>query len=67
MDDTAHDVDETPRQRRNRQLIELLNELRVALLGVQILFAVLWFAMALVRRAGDPKRELEGVEDEWLP
>jgi hypothetical protein len=32
---------ETPDERRNRELIELLNELRVALPGVQVLFAFL--------------------------
>jgi hypothetical protein len=32
---------EDQRQRRNRELIELLNELRVALPGVQVLFAFL--------------------------
>jgi hypothetical protein len=31
----------TPEQRRDRQMIELLNELRIALPGVQILFAFL--------------------------
>jgi Family of unknown function (DUF6328) len=34
-------LDETRRQRVNRELIELLNELRVALPGVQVLFAFL--------------------------
>jgi uncharacterized protein DUF6328 len=33
--------DETPKQRVNRELIELLNEVRVALPGVQVLFAFL--------------------------
>jgi hypothetical protein len=33
--------DETPRERINRELIELLNEVRVALPGVQVLFAFL--------------------------
>jgi hypothetical protein len=33
--------DETPTQKRDRELIELLNELRVALPGVQVLFAFL--------------------------
>src|SRR5438876_592537 len=33
--------DETQRQRHDRELIELLNELRVALPGVQVLFAFL--------------------------
>jgi hypothetical protein len=32
---------ETPKQRSDRELIELLNELRVALPGVQVLFAFL--------------------------
>jgi uncharacterized protein DUF6328 len=32
---------ETPKQRHDRELIELLNELRVALPGVQVLFAFL--------------------------
>jgi hypothetical protein len=35
------DRDETPKERHNRELIELLNELRVALPGVQVLFAFL--------------------------
>lgn len=34
-------VDETEKQRVDRELIELLNELRVALPGVQVLFAFL--------------------------
>lgn len=34
-------VDENPRERLNRELIELLNEIRVALPGVQVLFAFL--------------------------
>ncbi len=34
-------AEETPKQRHNRELIELLNELRVALPGVQVLFAFL--------------------------
>ena len=34
-------MSETERERRNRELIELLNELRVALPGVQVLFAFL--------------------------
>jgi Na+/H+ antiporter NhaD/arsenite permease-like protein len=33
--------DESPKQRIDRELIELLNELRVALPGVQVLFAFL--------------------------
>jgi len=34
-------TDESPKQRVDRELIELLNELRVALPGVQVLFAFL--------------------------
>jgi hypothetical protein len=34
-------ADEDPKERVNRELIELLNELRVALPGVQVLFAFL--------------------------
>jgi hypothetical protein len=34
-------AEETPKERSNRELIELLNELRVALPGVQVLFAFL--------------------------
>ncbi|MGH8900485.1 MAG: DUF6328 family protein [Egibacteraceae bacterium] len=34
-------ADENPKERINRELIELLNELRVALPGVQVLFAFL--------------------------
>ncbi len=37
----AGDGDLTEQQRRDRQMIELLNELRIALPGVQILFAFL--------------------------
>ena len=33
--------EETPKERHDRELIELLNELRVALPGVQVLFAFL--------------------------
>jgi amino acid transporter len=33
--------DESPKEKRDRELIELLNELRVALPGVQVLFAFL--------------------------
>lgn len=35
------DRQETPKERHDRELIELLNELRVALPGVQVLFAFL--------------------------
>jgi amino acid transporter len=43
---------EDPKQRRDRELIELLNELRVALPGVQVLFAFL-LTMPLTQRFGD--------------
>lgn len=39
--DRAGDDAEEPEERLNRELIELLNELRVALPGVQVLFAFL--------------------------
>jgi hypothetical protein len=35
------ELDETPKERANRELIELLNELRVAVPGVTVLFAFL--------------------------
>jgi hypothetical protein len=40
-DDRGAEPGETPKQRHDRELIELLNELRVALPGVQVLFAFL--------------------------
>jgi hypothetical protein len=43
---------EDPKQRLDRELIELLNELRVALPGVQVLFAFL-LTMPLSSRFGD--------------
>jgi hypothetical protein len=48
----ADDDRETPDERRNRELIELLNELRVALPGVQVLFA---FLLAIPFANGFPK------------
>jgi glucose-6-phosphate-specific signal transduction histidine kinase len=45
-------VPESPEQRQNRELIELLNELRVALPGVQVLFA---FLLAVPFASGFPK------------
>jgi Kef-type K+ transport system membrane component KefB len=45
-------VPESEEQRRNRELIELLNELRVALPGVQVLFA---FLLAVPFASGFPK------------
>jgi len=44
--------EETPKERHNRELIELLNELRVALPGVQVLFA---FLLAVPFSRGYPK------------
>jgi len=41
MPDESADTEESSAERANRELIELLNELRVALPGVQILFAFL--------------------------
>lgn len=44
MEDDAREARlpaETPKQRINRELIELLNEIRIALPGVQVLFAFL--------------------------
>jgi hypothetical protein len=40
-DDRGPEPGESPKQRHDRELIELLNELRVALPGVQVLFAFL--------------------------
>src|SRR6266540_801672 len=45
-------ADESDEQRHNRELIELLNELRVALPGVQVLFA---FLLAVPFANGFPK------------
>jgi amino acid transporter len=47
-------VPESKEQRHNRELIELLNELRVALPGVQVLFA---FLLAVPFANGFPKLE----------
>src|SRR5580765_8454968 len=41
LDDRGAEPGESPKQRHDRELIELLNELRVALPGVQVLFAFL--------------------------
>src|SRR6266545_4083715 len=52
---------EDPKQRLNRELIELLNELRVALPGVQVLFAFLLTPTAYHRlrfREADKERLL---------
>jgi amino acid transporter len=41
MDDERPPQDETPKERANRELIELLNELRVVLPGITVLLAFL--------------------------
>jgi len=41
VDDRGPEPGESPKQRHDRELIELLNEIRVALPGVQVLFAFL--------------------------
>jgi Family of unknown function (DUF6328) len=50
-------VQESSEQRHNRELIELLNELRVALPGVQVLFA---FLLAVPFANGFPKLSSTG-------
>ncbi len=50
-------MSESPEQRHNRELIELLNELRVALPGVQVLFA---FLLAVPFANGFPKLSQTG-------
>src|SRR5262245_54671675 len=50
-------MDENSEQRHNRELIELLNELRVALPGVQVLFA---FLLAVPFANGFPKLSQTG-------
>jgi Family of unknown function (DUF6328) len=52
MTDSGADEHESHRERVNRELIELLNELRVALPGVQVLFA---FLLAVPFSAGYSK------------
>ena len=51
---------ETPKERTDRQLLELLNELRVALPGAQFLFAFL-LAVPFAARFGDVSHRLELV------
>lgn len=51
-DETPSPPHETPKQRVDRELIELLNELRVAIPGVQVLFAFL-LTVPLSDRFGD--------------
>jgi hypothetical protein len=50
-------MSESPEERHNRELIELLNELRVALPGVQVLFA---FLLAVPFANGFPKLSATG-------
>ena len=53
-DDVGAQPPESPKERHDRELIELLNELRVALPGVQVLFAfllaVLWYVFPVGSR-----------------
>jgi Flp pilus assembly protein TadB len=53
-------VDETGDERRNRQLTELLNELRVALPGVQMLFGFL-LAVPFSQRFGNVSANQRGL------
>ena len=53
-------MDETGDERRNRQLTELLNELRVALPGVQMLFGFL-LAVPFSQRFGDVTANQRGL------
>ena len=41
MEDAGRSADETPKERADRELLELLNELRVVLPGITVLFAFL--------------------------
>ena len=50
--DGPRDDDEAPEERLNRELIELLNELRVALPGVQVLFAFM-LTLPFTQKFGD--------------
>jgi Family of unknown function (DUF6328) len=52
MDDQRGQPDETPKERADRELIELLNELRVVLPGVTVLLA---FLLAVPFAKGWPK------------
>ena len=54
------EVEETPKERTDRQLLELFNELRVALPGAQFLFAFL-LAVPFAARFGDVSHRLELV------
>ena len=52
--------EETPKERTDRQLLELLNEVRVALPGAQFLFAFL-LAVPFASRFGDVSHRLQIV------
>ena len=54
------EVEETPKERTDRQLLELLNEVRVALPGAQFLFAFL-LAVPFASRFGDVSHRLQIV------
>ena len=54
------EAEETPKERTDRQLLELLNELRVALPGAQFLFAFL-LAVPFASRFGDVSHGLQIV------
>ena len=54
------EAEETPKERTDRQLLELLNELRVALPGAQFLFAFL-LAVPFAARFGDVSHRLQIV------
>ena len=56
----AAEPEETPKERTDRQLLELLNEVRVALPGAQFLFAFL-LAVPFASRFGDVGRGLQIV------
>ena len=54
------EAEETPKERTDRQLLELLNEVRVALPGAQFLFAFL-LAVPFASRFGDVSHRLQIV------
>jgi hypothetical protein len=56
--DGEGEVEETPKERTDRQLLELLNEVRVALPGAQFLFAFL-LAVPFASRFGDVSHGLQ--------
>src|SRR5689334_143334 len=58
--DGGGEAEETPKERTDRQLLELLNEVRVALPGAQFLFAFL-LAVPFASRFGDVSHRLQIV------